>query len=210
MSILNKFGFIYFLVDPRTFDIRYVGKTVQTLGRRLNSHVYEASTGKYNHHCACWIRSLLAVGLSPNIIHINYCHDTQLCEKEKEWIKSLKFIGVNLTNTTDGGEGVLGWKPSKEQCNAISKRQTGRKLTEHHKQKISAGGKGKHTGSLSEEHKNRLSLSHKGYKHTLEQTEKIRVANTGRKLKPFTDEHKKNMSASHKGKPAWNKGKKKK
>jgi hypothetical protein len=55
---MNRFGFIYFLIDPRTFDTRYVGKTGNKLNRRLNSHVYDAKSDKYNHHCSCWIRSL--------------------------------------------------------------------------------------------------------------------------------------------------------
>lgn len=46
--------------------IRYVGKTHQPLGRRLMLHLGEAGKGVVTHKC-CWIRSMIILGLSPNI-----------------------------------------------------------------------------------------------------------------------------------------------
>jgi predicted GIY-YIG superfamily endonuclease len=56
--------FIYALVCPITGGTRYIGKT-QIPDRRLNAHIAKARTGQTNHHCARWIRQLLAKDLRP-------------------------------------------------------------------------------------------------------------------------------------------------
>ena len=42
---------IYVLFDPRKpKEIRYVGKTVQQLKRRLSTHICDARNKRYKHH----------------------------------------------------------------------------------------------------------------------------------------------------------------
>lgn len=47
---------IYTLADPKTLEIKYIGKTIKTLNRRLSTHLQDSK--KYNHKCANWIKSL--------------------------------------------------------------------------------------------------------------------------------------------------------
>jgi hypothetical protein len=45
---------IYALVDPRfPDDIRYVGKTCQTVPKRLRNHLHYAKRAKTNTHLVC-------------------------------------------------------------------------------------------------------------------------------------------------------------
>ena len=42
---------IYYLCDPRCPNIiRYIGKTSQSLNRRLNAHICDAKNKRYKHH----------------------------------------------------------------------------------------------------------------------------------------------------------------
>ena len=54
--------FIYSLSDPRTGEIRYVGKTVN-LKRRLYGHLYDDE----KTHKSAWIKSLKRLGLKPQL-----------------------------------------------------------------------------------------------------------------------------------------------
>ena len=50
---------IYCLKDPKTLEIRYVGKTIQTLQKRLNSHIScSFSKTRKKYRVNCWIKSL--------------------------------------------------------------------------------------------------------------------------------------------------------
>lgn len=75
---------IYVLTDPRTQEIRYVGGTVQKLSRRLTGHIGQAK--KSQHHCANWIKSLLNIGLVPDITIVQYLDINTYFECEKKWI----------------------------------------------------------------------------------------------------------------------------
>src|SRR5712664_3480140 len=60
----GKPTFIYGLVDPRTFEVRYIGKTHQSLNARLRAHMLD--TG--NCHRVHWMQQLAALNLVPDII----------------------------------------------------------------------------------------------------------------------------------------------
>lgn len=45
---LNENTIIYVLKDPETKEIRYVGKTVSSLQKRLKQHIYDTKKSK-NH-----------------------------------------------------------------------------------------------------------------------------------------------------------------
>jgi hypothetical protein len=102
---------IYLLRDPIDGSVRYVGKTVQTLARRLGIHVSRRST--YKSHANSWIIGLLAIGKRPLIELIELCGDDWE-ERERFWIAHYRMIGASLTNHTDGGEGKPGNMPSEE------------------------------------------------------------------------------------------------
>lgn len=75
---------------------------------------------KYKHHCRNWVKSLVDRGLKPEIVVLEECSAPQdLIESEVWHIAYWRSIGANLTNLTDGGDGMTGHKPTKE---AVEKR----------------------------------------------------------------------------------------
>jgi len=128
---------IYTLSEP-SGAIRYVGKTIQTLKRRLYFHLCDTRRGIKNHRCN-WIRLLLKKGLVPIIREIDEVEGDG-CNREIGWISFFRRLGLDLVNGTDGGEGLLGCHPSAE---------TRQRISEGHKGQIS-WSKGK-TGVYSKE-----------------------------------------------------------
>lgn len=111
---------IYKLIDPRTNEIRYVGKTKNSLRKRLYEYLTKrnltAKTHKNN-----WIKQLLNEGIKPIIETLEIVNEQNWIEREIYHIKKLKSDSVNLTNTTDGGDGALGTKQSQESINKALK-----------------------------------------------------------------------------------------
>jgi len=105
---------IYILIDPISNDIRYVGKTIQPLSKRLSSHYKD----KHLTYKTRWIKSL--GGLKPIIKTLEFCDESELNEREIYWISHFRSI-CKLTNITDGGDGLpIGFKHTKETKNKIS------------------------------------------------------------------------------------------
>ena len=63
----NREVYIYVLKHPDTLEIRYVGKTVRKLSRRLGNHIANAKGNKHNKHLSNWILSILKEGKRPII-----------------------------------------------------------------------------------------------------------------------------------------------
>lgn len=97
---------VYVLRDPRDRRIRYVGWTSKPQARRLREHVYDARRGLQCHR-AKWIRVLLALGLAPTIYVIERGAGDAWQVRERHWIARCRSIGCDLTNATDGGDGVV-------------------------------------------------------------------------------------------------------
>lgn len=96
---------VYGLCDPRTGDIRYVGKTTRTLCQRLLSHCAPSHLRKTSHKIN-WVKSLLVCGLVPLIEELEVCASTEaMDEAERFHIKFWREMGAALTNATDGGDG---------------------------------------------------------------------------------------------------------
>lgn len=112
---------IYGLVDPRTDQLRYVGKTILPLSQRLKGHLYQATKVRRRHTCV-WIRSLVRAGLQPEIFEIETVGENW-AEAEQFWIAYFRMIGADLTNQTTGGEGVPGLSISEETRRKMSEVQ---------------------------------------------------------------------------------------
>lgn len=99
--------FIYGLIDPRTEEIRYVGKTTRGLYRVL-AHGKSIGVTKEKHtHKYRWIRSLRELGLSYGWTILEIIEDVFLIDdRERFWIAHGREVGWPLTNATDGGEGA--------------------------------------------------------------------------------------------------------
>lgn len=106
---------VYGLIDPITSDIRYIGITTQKLNTRLLAHLVVARKFKEKNHRTCWLRFLLKQNLKPiiKLIETTTTLD-ELKLQEKYWISYYKKI-YDLTNTTEGGDGITGYKPSDKQ-----------------------------------------------------------------------------------------------
>lgn len=126
---------------------------------------------------------------------------------EKYYIIEFNTKVPNGYNLTDGGEGVSGYKFTKEEREKLSKSHIGIQRGEKHpsfgkhrsdeaKKKMSEAKKGK---KLSEEHKKKISDKEKGKKLSDETKRKIGESNKGKtKGRKLTDETKKKIGESNK------------
>ena len=122
---------IYMLVDPRTREIRYVGKTEQPLRTRLSAHMRDTS----KCHRTNWLKSLAAESLAPEIVPLEEVSgEWPWQESERYWIARLRSLGARLTNGTSGGDGVRDLAP--EARERIRAAWVGRKHTPETLQKL--------------------------------------------------------------------------
>ena len=106
--------FIYGLYSTKDNVIRYVGKTKNTLDKRLRQHIYDAIKKRVDTYKDRWIRKCYKDGYEVKITQIEKVNSDNINEREKFWIKQLP----NLTNTAPGGEGggLLVYDKSYEYC----------------------------------------------------------------------------------------------
>lgn len=185
--------FIYGLVDPRTDEVRYIGKTVN-LEERLRVHLTQSRKQKnYNPHKERWIRQLLKRGLEPRIEVIRECETSNWGEVEDQCLKEFKSRGARLTNINKGGKGgsIKGRRLKDEVRRKISKTLKGQ--PSHRKGK---------TGIYSKETLERMSKSQVGRKHSEEAKRKISESNRGvsrGKGVPKSKEHVAKVAAANRG-----------
>ena len=112
---------IYGLYDPDDENqVRYVGYTHFSPEQRIIDHVTGAKKFVSRTHKQKWIRKLLRKGIRPafKILEITTAKDWK--KREQYWIKELRAQGHRLTNSTEGGEGLI--NPSKDVRERISKK----------------------------------------------------------------------------------------
>lgn len=108
--------FVYGLVDPLDIShVRYVGMSTAN-AKRPYHHVKDARNPlSAPTHKVCWIRKLLAEGREPAVLILEELSqtapDSLVCFVEQSYIASLKSIGHDLVNGTDGGDGHLNPTP---------------------------------------------------------------------------------------------------
>jgi len=98
-----KKTYIYILKDPTTNKIRYVGKSNNPKSR-YSKHIKDSEKHKCNSHKENWIRKLLRENKKPILEIVESVNYDKWKEKEREWIFNLKKQGVELTNSTEGGD----------------------------------------------------------------------------------------------------------
>lgn len=169
---------IYTLSDPLTKMVRYVGKTTQPLATRFYQHIADVN----KCHKKNWITSLSNKGLKPIIEVLDIVNDEEWSEAEQFYIGYLRFIGLDLTNMTNGGESG---EMSMETRKKISQKNTGLKRSDATKLKLSElnkagiiGRKGKTHTSIS---KNKISAALVGTVRPESVKEKVRLANMCRR-----------------------------
>lgn len=105
--------YIYSLKDPRTNEVRYIGKANNpTL--RLFSHL----SGRSSKANQAWFSELASCGLAPVMEIVEETDESGWVEAEKKWIASGRELGWNLTNISDGGTGGNGIHRTPEEIEA--------------------------------------------------------------------------------------------
>ncbi len=161
--------FIYSLTDPRTGEIRYVGKAMD-VNIRYSRHLQTRDKS----HKTNWIKSLLKLGLKPEmeILESFYCSDdNDWQESERWWISYLRFIGCNLTNMDLGGT-------------------NGKKHSAETRAKIGVKHKGK-TVVITDSTRAKIGNYHRGKKRSQSTRIKMSAAMAG---KPKSESHKARLS----------------
>lgn len=93
---------IYVLIDPRTDEVRYVGKA-NNVSERYKAHLNRAR--KHQIHKKNWIDLLKREGLKPIIQVIDEVPIEEWVFWEIYWVSQMKAWGFNLINYTLGGDG---------------------------------------------------------------------------------------------------------
>lgn len=139
---------IYGLTDPRTGEVRYIGKTERGIRRVREHFIYLAKDCTYKGN---WLRLLAAAGVRATAVVLEEVEPAHLNNAERSWIAYGKEQGWSLTNLTDGGDGVSGRQLSEEHRAKIAEAHRGRRLTEAHRASISKANTGRRLTELSRE-----------------------------------------------------------
>lgn len=157
--------FIYGLYDPRTEELRYIGKSDRPAGRLANQLNEHANT----HRCH-WIQELRALALTPVQVILDACppgSDWQAIERR--YIAAARADGHRLTNGTDGGDGVVGLSP--EARERIRSTWLGRKHSAETRARLSAAQLRRTPASRAT--RERMSAAHRGRVFTADWRKRI-------------------------------------
>jgi len=132
--------FVYTLSDPRDGKLRYVGVTDNTV-RRLSQHCGPDPLDV--SHRANWLRSLLADGCVPVLAIIEEVENGEWIEAERKWIAHFRELEFDLVNSTEGGDGVRGWKPQGKDLERLRTCSIGKKRTPEMRRRYSEAHAGR-------------------------------------------------------------------
>lgn len=188
--------YIYSLIDPRSGFVRYVGKA-KNPKRRYAGHLTPGQLSK-SHHRANWIKDMLNFGVKPLMEILEVCPVSEWKATEIKWIAHFRSIPgyPDLTNSTDGGEGIEGFILSEEQRIKLSERSKGRKHSPEAKARVSFAHKGRvHT----EQARKNMSEGRKIWWKNLSKEEKDKISTTLRS--GITEESRKKAADTGRNRP---------
>ncbi len=188
--------FIYTLIDPRDDqNVRYVGVTRHPKAR-LRQHLND----KQPCHRTNWIKSLRGVGVKPEMVIIEEIDESNWQERERFWIKHYRDAGCQITNGTDGGDGMP--NPTPETRTRLRAANIGKRHSPETLAKMSAINSGEGNPFYGKHHsattRAKISAAKKGKRMSAKARANMSVARSG---KPHSAEHSANISAALKGKP---------
>jgi hypothetical protein len=163
---------VYIHMKPNTLDIFYVG-----IGNDIK-RAYR-NEGRNDH----WTKVYNKYGKVVDIVAQDISLDAAR-EMEKHLIASLKD---SLCNKTLGGEGFFGGVHSEETKEKLRKANTGKKLSDETKRKISEKSKGHpnyFVGPLSQEARIKISATFKGKKRSEQFCQKVKESKQGYRPHP--------------------------
>lgn len=175
MPAIHRNPGIYTLTDPRTHEVKYIGKGMPWISRS-RIHLTPRPRRVYSHLPVYrWINKLIRLGLEPHIgcvQEFTTISKEDLCEAEIHWIKHFTDLGCKLLNCTAGGGGMLNPTP------------------EWRKKRSEDAHKLKHTDTTKE----KIAASKRGIPRSQSLKDKVSATLTGRKTGPMNDLHKKKIS----------------
>lgn len=204
-------GYIYILIDPRDYKVRYVGQTIDPK-RRYGEH---CSRTKGNKHLSNWSRKLRSLKFNPIMKIVDVVDVIELDWYEIWWITYGKLCEWDLINDSAGGRGArnhtvtketkdlireklkgnknsLGCIRSDETKQKIRKTLMGGKHSEERKLNISNKRRGKYTGSF-----NKASVLNEEQVKLIDYL--LRMGVTGKDLSTMFDVRETTISAINKG-----------
>jgi len=95
---------VYALIDPRSDQMRYIGKALDVEQRDRN-HFKQRKCGRSAKDE--WLRELHARGLRADMIVLEECTPGESADREKYWIARARWRGMPLLNMKHGGQGRL-------------------------------------------------------------------------------------------------------
>lgn len=157
MEINMPLGFIYYLQNPLTGEIFYVGATEVSLKNRLRAHYqhlreFQRGLRKENNR----YKYLLNLKPKKATIHLlEVVTEGNLWEREKCYIRYFRDLNPNLTNMTDGGRGDNTYKYQSDinkriMSSKISHANKGKKKPAGFSENLSKIRKGKNNPSAKE------------------------------------------------------------
>jgi len=104
--------YIYVLIDPRTDEVRYVGKSNDPKVRYRN---HANHTKNKKSHKEMWVKQLQSLGMKPVLFVVEETDEDHWRERERWWQLHFEELGANLTNLNDCGYGRPGFAKTPEQ-----------------------------------------------------------------------------------------------
>jgi group I intron endonuclease len=137
----------------------YIGKTIHEEERKR-----QHKNSKKNDHFHCAIRLHGFENFEYFVVKDHINNEAELNQLEIFYIKEFEsFDKTKGYNSTLGGDGTIGYIPSMETRELMSKSRTGMKRTEEQKLIMSIAQTGR---EISESHRMKISIAHKGRKRS--------------------------------------------
>lgn len=114
---MAKFVYIYGLVDPRTDEIKYIGKS-REVHKRLYRHINDTVDNKKTR----WISELKAEGLRPIAEKFDEVPSDEWEFWESYYISLFKSWGFDLTNQNEAKIGAKHTEESKKRMSELKKK----------------------------------------------------------------------------------------
>ena len=176
---------VYALSAPRDGRVRSTGKTHRSAQRRLRRHRPPCYL-RGETHKERWLRALLQLDLEPRIVELATCLTAdELNAAERRLIAEYRAAGVDLTNATDGGDGV-GFAHAPETKAKISAALTGKPKSPEHRARAANAARGRYVSDETRQRQSDMRLGRPG--RVFDDAERVRMsrAKNGR---PFVDQH---------------------
>ncbi len=164
---------VYTLADSRSpSDVRYVGITSTTPARRMARHLSD----RRQNHRTNWIGAVRREGADVVMTPLmDGLTEQEAKSKEVDLIASYREGGARLVNSTDGGDGTVGFSPTAE-TRAKMAAAASAAMTPEHRLRLSAIQKALVTPEVRE----RIGAAHRG--KVMGEESRLKISEAMRKI----------------------------